>query len=98
MNKFLKLIFVFLQIIIVLALVFFAFDINRVNKNEKPMFSIKTGVFTDGSEEYFGLFYKTIKYINPKVKKEYEYKTGTIFMKYKNPFLTDYIDVNELPF
>lgn len=97
MKKIIKILFILIQIMIVLALVFFAFDINRVYKNEEPIFSKKTGIYKDGSIEYYGIGYKVIKYVNPKIKKEYEYKMGTLFMKFINPYTTHDLDVNTFP-
>lgn len=50
MKKCLKVIFVILGIIIVLGLIFFAIDYNRVRKQEKPIFCIKNpaGEILDG--------------------------------------------------
>ena len=69
MKKGIKVLLIVLGVIIILGLVFFAIDYNRVQKQEKPLFCIQhpAGVIMDGGTvEYFGLGYKVIKY-NQKV-------------------------------
>ena len=65
MKKWLKVIGIVLGIIVILGIVFFAIDYNRVQKQEKPIFCIQNpaGVIKDGGTiEYFGLGYKVIDF------------------------------------
>ena len=65
MKKGLKILFIIIGIIIVLGIVFFVVDYNRVQKQEKPIFCIQNpaGVIRDGGTiEYFGLGYKVIDF------------------------------------
>lgn len=65
MKKCLKVIGIVLGIIVILGIVFFAIDYNRVQKQEKPIFCIQNpaGVIRDGGTiEYFGLGYKVIDF------------------------------------
>ena len=65
MKKMLKVIGIVLGIIVILGIVFFAIDYNRVQKQEKPIFCIRNpaGVIKDGGTiEYFGLGYKVIDF------------------------------------
>ena len=65
MKKMLKVIGIVLAIIVILGIVFFAIDYNRVQKQEKPIFCIQNpaGVIKDGGTiEYFGLGYKVIDF------------------------------------
>ena len=65
MQKLLKVIGIVLGIIVVLGIVFFIVDYNRVQKQEKPIFCIQNpaGIISDGGTiEYFGLGYKVIDF------------------------------------
>ena len=65
MKKGLKILFIIIGIIIVLGIVFFVVDYNRVQKQEKPIFCIQNpaGIISDGGTiEYFGLGYKVIDF------------------------------------
>ena len=65
MKKGLKILFIIIGIIIVLGIVFFVVDYNRVQKQENPIFCIQNpaGVISDGGTiEYFGLGYKVIDF------------------------------------
>ena len=65
MKKGLKILFIIIGIIIVLGIVFFMVDYNRVQKQEKPIFCIQNpaGIMNDGGTiEYFGLGYKVIDF------------------------------------
>lgn len=65
MKKMLKVIGMVLGIIVVLGIVFFIIDYNRVQKQEKPIFCIQNpaGIISDGGTiEYFGLGYKVIDF------------------------------------
>ena len=65
MRKGLKKFFIIIGIIVVLGVVFFVVDYNRVQKQEKPIFCIQNpaGMINDGGTiEYFGLGYKVIDF------------------------------------
>lgn len=65
MKKVLKIVGIVLGIIVVLGIIFFWIDNNRVSKQLKPIFCIKNpaGVINDGGTvEYFGLGYKVIDF------------------------------------
>ena len=65
MKKVLKILFIIIGIIVVLGVVFFIVDYNRVQKQEKPIFCIQNpaGIINDGGTiEYFGLGYKVIDF------------------------------------
>lgn len=65
MKKGLKICFSIIGIVVVLGIVFFVVDYNRVQKQEKPIFCIKNpaGEINDGGTvEYFGLGYKVIDF------------------------------------
>ena len=85
MKKGIKVLLIVLGVIIILGLVFFAIDYNRVQKQEKPLFCIQhpAGVIMDGGTvEYFGLGYKVIDY---NMLNGYdEIKIGSWFMKYED--------------
>lgn len=85
MKKGIKVLLIVLGVIIILGLVFFAIDYNRVQKQEKPIFCIQNpaGVIMDGGTvEYFGLGYKVIDF---NMLNGYdEIKIGSWFMKYED--------------
>ena len=85
MKKGIKVLFIVLGVIIILGLIFFAIDYNRVQKQEKPLFCIQypAGVIRDGGTiEYFGLGYKVIDF---NMLNGYdEIKIGSWFMKYED--------------
>ena len=65
MKKILKVVGIILGIIIVLDLIFYLVDYNRVNNNERPIFCIKNpaGTLRDGGTvEFYGLGYKVIDF------------------------------------
>lgn len=65
MKKTIKVIIVTIAIIVLLALIFFVVDYNRVQKQERPIFCIQNpaGIINDGGTiEYFGLGYKVIDF------------------------------------
>ena len=65
MRKALKVIGIILGIIIILGLIFFVVDYNRVKNNERPIFCISNpaGTISDGGTvEFFGLGYKVIDF------------------------------------
>ena len=85
MKKGIKVLLIVLGVIIILGLIFFAIDYNRVQKQEKPLFCIQypAGVIRDGGTiEYFGLGYKVIDF---NMLNGYdEIKIGSWFMKYED--------------
>ena len=93
MKKGIKVLLIILGVIIILGLIFFAVDYNRIQKQEKPIFCIKNAIINDGggTEEYFGLGYKVIDF---NMLNGYdEMKIGSWFMKsedFENEF-NDYI-------
>ena len=85
MKKGIKVLFIVLGVIIILGLIFFAIDYNRVQKQEKPLFCIQypAGVIKDGGTiEYFGLGYKVIDF--NRLNGYDEIKIGSWFMKYED--------------
>lgn len=65
MKKGLKICFGIIGVFVILGIVFFVVDYNRVQKQEKPIFCIKNpaGIMNDGGTiEYFGLGYKVIDF------------------------------------
>ena len=85
MKKWLKVIGIVLGIIIILGIVFFVIDYNRVQKQEKPIFCIQNpaGVISDGGTiEYFGLGYKVIDFHT--LAGFDDIKIGTWFMEYND--------------
>lgn len=65
MKRGLKILFIIVGIVVILGIIFFAVDYNRVQKQEKPIFCIQNpaGVIKDGGTiEYFGLGYKVIDF------------------------------------
>ena len=85
MKKILKVVVGILGIIVVLGIVFFTVDYNRVKNQEKPIFCIKdpAGVILDGGTiEYFGLGYKVIDFHT--IAGFDDIKVGTWFMDYND--------------
>lgn len=99
MKKSLKVIGIVLSVIIILGIVFFVVDYNRVQKQEKPIFCIQNpaGIISDGGTiEYFGLGYKIIDFHT--LAGFDDIKIGTWFMDY-NDFddeIKEYEEKNEL--
>ena len=65
MKRGLKILFIIVGIVVILGIIFFAVDYNRVQKQEKPIFCIQNParVISDGGTiEYFGLGYKVIDF------------------------------------
>ena len=85
MKKGIKVLLIILGVIIILGLIFFVVDCNRVQKEEKPLFCIQhpAGIIMDGGTvEYFGLGYKVIDF---NMLNGYdEIKIGSWFMKYED--------------
>ena len=85
MKKWLKVIGIVLGIIVILGIIFFVIDYNRVKKQEKPIFCIQNpaGVINDGGTiEYFGLGYKVIDFHT--LAGFDDIKIGTWFMNYND--------------
>ena len=85
MQKLLKVIGIVLGIIVVLGIVFFIVDYNRVQKQEKPIFCIQNpaGIINDGGTiEYFGLGYKVIDFHT--LAGYDDIKIGSWFMDYND--------------
>ena len=85
MKKFLKVIGIILGIIVVLGVVFFTVDYNRIQKQEKPIFCIKNpaGIISDGGTiEYFGIGYKVIDFHT--LAGYDDIKIGSWFMDYND--------------
>ena len=83
MKNFLKLIGVIWGIIVILGIIFFSIDYNRVKNQEKPIFCIQNpaGIMLDGGTiEYFGLGYKVIDFHT--LAGYDDIKIGTWFMDY----------------
>lgn len=90
MKKVLMIIGIILIVLIVLALTFFGVDYFRVQKQEKPLFAIKTDEVNDGGTIiYTGLGYKVIDY--NRLDGYDEIKIGSLFMKYEDSTYTDSI-------
>lgn len=85
MKKVVKIVGIALGIIVVLSIIFFMVDNNRVSRQLKPIFCIKNpaGVINDGGTvEYFGLGYKVIDFHT--LAGFDDIKIGTWFMKYED--------------
>ena len=85
MKKVLKVIGIILGVLIILGLIFFIVDYNRVKNNERPIFCIhnRAGAINDGGTvEFFGLGYKVIDFRTLAVFDDI--KIGTWFMDYND--------------
>ena len=85
MKKVVKVVCVFLVLVLILGVVFFIVDYNRVKNQEKPIFCITSpaGMANDGGTmEYFGLGYKVIDF--NRISGYDEIKIGTWFMNYED--------------
>lgn len=81
MKKGIKIFAIILVTIIILGIVFFIIDYNRVKNSNTPMFCINTGTLRDGgSVEYLGLGYKVIDFNT--LDGYNDMKIGTWFMNY----------------
>ena len=80
MKKGIKILLIILGVIIILGLIFFTVDYNRVQKQEKPIFCINYSTLRDGgTKAYIGLGYKVIDF---NMLNGYdEIKIGSWFMK-----------------
>lgn len=78
-----KKLLIILTIIIVLALLFFIIDYNRVQRQEKPIFCIRTSIYKDGGTKvYYGLGYKVIAF--NQLEGYNEIKIGPWSMQYED--------------
>ena len=85
MRKVLKIICIILGIIVVLGIVFFTVDYDRVRNQKKPIFCIQNpagGIMDGGTIEYFGLGYKVIDFHT--IAGFDDIKIGSWFMKYND--------------
>lgn len=85
MKRIFKVVVGILGIIVVLGIVFFTVDYNRVKNQKKPIFCIKdpAGAIMDGGTiEYFGLGYKVIDFHT--IAGFDDIKVGTWFMDYND--------------
>lgn len=85
MKRIFKVVVGILGIIVVLGIVFFTVDYNRVKNQKKPIFCIKdpAGAIMDGGTiEYFGLGYKVIDFHT--IAGFDDIKIGTWFMDYND--------------
>ena len=85
MKKVLKVIGIILGVLIILGLIFFVVDYNRVKNNERPIFCIHNpaGAMNDGGTvEFFGLGYKVIDFRT--LAGFDDLKIGTWFMDYND--------------
>ena len=85
MKKILKVVAGIIGIIVVLGIVFFMVDYNRVKNQEKPIFCIQNpdgGIMDGGTIEYFGLGYKVIDFHT--IAGFDNIKIGTWFMDYND--------------
>ena len=90
MRKGIKVALIILGVIIILVLIFFSIDYNRVKNGEKPIFCINTANANDGgTKEYLGLGYKIIDF--NRLDGYDEVKIGTWSMKYED-FENEYND------
>ena len=94
MRKGIKVALIILGVIIILGLIFFIVDYNRVKNEEKPIFCINTATANDGgTKEYLGLGYKVIDF--NRLDGYDEVKIGTWSMKYED-FENEYNNIEEL--
>ena len=90
MKKILKMIIMFCLIIILIGVIFFVIDFNKIIKNEKPIFCIPYKEANDGGTIiYLGLGYKVIDY---NIKGYDEIEIGNLFIKYDDSKLIDVQD------
>lgn len=83
MKKGLKILFIFLGIILVLGVTFFAIDYSRVKEQKKPIFCINVATHRDGgSKEYLGVGYKVIDFHT--LEGYNDMKIGTWFVQYND--------------
>lgn len=83
MKRGLKIFLIIIGLIIVMGLAFFAVDYFRVQKQEEPIFCIKTTTHRDGgTQEYIGFGYKIIDFNT--LNGYDEIKIGTWFMNYED--------------
>lgn len=83
MKKRIKIVLLIIGLVILLALIFFAIDYSRVQKQEKPIFALKTNEANDGGTViYTGIGYKIIDF--NRLSGYTEMKIGTWFIQYED--------------
>ena len=85
MKKNLKIIVILIGLVIILGVIFFTVDYNRVKNNQRPIFCIRHpgGTLNDGGTvEFFGLGYKVIDFHT--IAGFDDIKIGTWFMDYND--------------
>ena len=83
MKKEIKILLIILGVIIILGLIFFAVDYNRVQKQETPIFCINYSTLRDdGTKAYIGLGYKVIDF--NMLNGYNEMKIGSWIMQYED--------------
>lgn len=83
MKKYLKYIGIIISLIVVIGIMFFVIDFNRVKNEQNPIFCIRTRIYEDGgTREFLGLGYKVIDFHT--INGFYETKIGSYFMKYED--------------
>ena len=81
MKKAIKILLIIIVVILALTLTFFTVDYFRVKNNQRPIFCIPLGGYSDGGTvEYFGLGYKVIAF--SRLSGYNEKKIGTWNMQY----------------
>lgn len=89
MKSVIKIIFIVIAFIIILGVIFFLIDYNRVKDNEKPIFCILEQEVNDGGTKiYLGLGYKVIDFNT--LSGFDKMKIGSYFMNYED--FTDEIE------
>ena len=83
MKKVVKIIGIIIGVIVVIGIVFFAIDYNRVKNSELPLFCIQIDEANDGGTRiYLGLGYKVIDFNT--ISGYDDIKIGTWFMDYED--------------
>lgn len=83
MKKYLKYIGIIISLIVVIGIMFFVIDFNRVKNEQNPIFCIRTRIYEDGgTREFLGLGYKVIDFHT--INGFSETKIGSYFMKYED--------------
>lgn len=89
MEKGVKIVLIIIGVLILFAIIFFTVDYSRVQKQEEPIFGIKTINYDGSKVTYWGLGYKVIRYVGVSPDEPFEsnigVKIGSWFMKYELP-------------
>ena len=81
MNKKTKIILLCIILIVLIPIIFFIVDYNRVSNNNEPLLCLQIKTYEDGgTKEYLGLGYKIIAFNT--INGYNKVKIGSIFMKY----------------